>query len=155
MQISCPLKDYFDVMNIEKFKKSFQIKMILTLTISMVFNTWTPICCFSRERGPCGVSETWPHQRGVYDGERHGEEGEAIPGNPICPPPSGAPPLGCSPGCRAVGGGARRHAAASHVRLEGLWITKGCRTCRQWSSHTPLLPSSLFLSIAGVSRIHN
>ncbi|KAK1887596.1 GDSL esterase/lipase EXL3 [Dissostichus eleginoides] len=62
-----------------------------------------------------GFSEKCPNPRRVCYGERHREEGEAIPGNPLCPAPSGAPSLGCSPGYRALGGGEGRNTAAEDV----------------------------------------
>lgn len=127
--------------------------MYCNLNTGMIFqHTKSPYTCiFSREHRPCGVSERWPNQRGICHGERHKEEGEAIPGNPLCPPPCGAPPLGCSSGYRGLGGGERWHAPASYVRLGDLWITKGRRTWQDLSSFlvddTPLLLLRLSLSL--------
>lgn len=100
-------------------------------------------CVFGRGRWPFGLSEKWQNQRGIRDGERHREAGEAIPGNPLCPPPSGASPFHCSPGCWALGGGEGRHAAASHVRPGGLAIAElsFCLDC----AYTSSLSLSLYL----------
>lgn len=77
---------------------------------------------WNRECWSCGVLKPWQNQRAIRDSERHREKGKAMFGNPICPPPCGAPPLGCTTEYRAMGRGERWHTPASHVRLNGLWL---------------------------------
>lgn len=65
---------------------------------------------------PCGVTEKWTNQRGLFDCEGHGEEGEAVSGSPLRPGPCRAPPPGPPTGCWALGGGERLHPPTPHVR---------------------------------------
>lgn len=100
----------------------------------------------SREHWPCGLSQKWPDQRRIRNRERHRREGEAIPRNPLCSPPCGAPPPECSPRCRSVGGGERRHSPAPHVR-------PGDHSIKKDREHNKTLVITSSSSLAGVSRI--
>lgn len=79
-------------------------------------------CVLGRGQWPRGFSEEWPNQGRVRDCERHREEGEAVPWNPLCPATCGPPPPGGSPECRALGWRERLHATAPRVRLNDPWI---------------------------------